>query len=271
MIGAVAAFIFLAAAAVQPSPSPTTAPATATWQGVTLGEPVSAVTARLGPPASRRKAIMGTYLIEYRTMNGAGTLSLTDGAGVITGIRLIAADPASLRTPVSDPSGITLGDSADRLTELRGQPQRYDDEGGGEFTSYYGRPSEVRWTYGLRNGVVYSIGVVSPYRVVRASGAAVSVPTPRPSNAPTPPPPDASGLDRAVRVTPDDIATDPQFVYSFVRAVPCGTGDRFAPLGETIFNAHRKNYSRVDAVCASTGEKRSFYFDITLVFGRGDR
>jgi hypothetical protein len=214
---------------------------------------------------------MGTYLLDYRAMNGAGTLSLTEGDGVITGIRLIGADPASQRTPVSDKFGVALGDSGDRLTELRGQPQRYDDEGGGEFTSYYGKASEVRWAYGLRDGVVFSIGVILPYRVMRASGAAVGVPTPRPSNVSTPPPPDASGLDRALRVTPDEIAADPQFELSFVRRISCAANDRWAPAAETIINAHRKNFSRIDALCASTGEKRSFYFDITSVFGRGER
>lgn len=213
---------------------------------------------------------MGTYLLEYKALDGAATLSLTDGGGVITGIRLIAADASRLRSPLVDPFGVALGDSADRLTELRGLPQRYDEEGGGEFTSYYGKPSDVRWAYGLRNGVVFSIGVVSAYRVVRASGAAVSVPTPRPSNAPTPMPPDASATDRAVKVTADDRAADPQFEFSFVRRIACGAGDYWSPTGETIFNARRHNYSKIDAECPSTGEKRSFYFDITAVFGKAD-
>jgi len=236
-----------------------------------LGEPTSDVVARLGAPASRRKAIMGTYLLDYEALDGAGTLSLTDGAGVITGIRLIAADPSTLHRPLADPFGVTLGDSADRLTELRGQPQRYDDEGDGEFTSYYGKPSEVRWAYGLRDGVVFSIGVVSAYRIVRASGAAVSVPTPRPSNAPPPPPPDASALDRAVKVTADDLDADPQFEYTFIRRIACGSGDRWSPTGQTVVNTHRHNYLKIDAVCPSTHEERSFFFDITAVFGRAER
>ena len=266
----IAALLAATAAAFVLSPTPSPA-ASISWQGVTLGEPVSAVVSRLGAPVTRRKAIMGTYLLEYKALDGEGTLSLTDGAGLVTGIRLIAADPSALRAPVTDPFGVALGDSADRLTELRGQPQRYDDEGDGDFTSYYGKQSEVRWAYGLRDGIVYSIGVITAYRVVRASGAAVSVPTPRPAGAPTPAPPDASAIDRAVKVTADDLAADPQFEFTFVRRSACGAHDRWTPLGETILNAHRKNISRIDAVCESTGEKRSFYFDITDVFGRGDR
>jgi hypothetical protein len=245
-----------------------------TWQNVTLGESVSSVVARLGVPASRRKAIRGTYVIEYKALGGAGTLSLTDGDGAVTGIRLVAADPSSVRPPLSDPFGVALGDTADRLSELRGQPQRYDDEGNGEFTSYYGKQSEIRWTYGLRNGVVFSIGLISAYRIVRASGAevvAVSVPTPQPPNAPTPPPPDASALDRAVRVTADDREADPQFELSYVQRIACGKDDHWTPLGETFINARRRNFSRVEALCASTGKKRGFYFDITAVFGRGER
>jgi hypothetical protein len=266
----IAALLAATVAAVVVSPSPSSAPAVV-WQGVGLGETVSAVVARMGAPDTRRKAIMGTYLLEYKALGGEATLSLTDGGGLITGIRLIAADPASLHTPVTDPFGVALGDSADRLSELRGQPQRFDDEGGGEFTSYYGKQSDARWAYGLRDGVIYSIGVISAYRVVRANGAAVSVPTPRPSGAPTPPPPDASAFDRAVKVTAEDVDADPQFEFTYVRRIACGANDRWSPLGETILNAHRRNISRVDAVCPSTGERRSFYFDITDVFGRGDR
>jgi len=259
------------ASIASPSSSHPTAAMAVVWQNVTLGEPTSDVLARLGAPTSRRKAIMGTYLLDYEALGGAGTLSLTDGGGVVTGIRLIAADPSNLHLPPADPFGVSLGDSADRLTELRGQPQRYDDEGDGEFTSYYGKASEVRWAYGLRNGVIFSIGVISAYRIVRASGAAVSVPTPRPSNAPSPPPPDASAFDRAVRVTADDLDADPQFEYTFVRRIACGAGDRWSPSGQTFINAHKRNYLRIDAVCPSTGELRSFYFDITAVFGRGER
>jgi hypothetical protein len=270
MIAAFVALALLFAPASMPSPSPA-GPLPVLWQGVTLGEPTATAVARLGVPRSRRKAIMGTYLLEYSALGGIGTLLLTDGGGVITGIRLAAPDASALRAPVADPFGVDLGDTADRLSELRGQPARYDDEGAGEFTSYYGRPSDVRWAYGLRDGKVYSIGVVLPYRVVRASGAAVAVSTPRPGNAPTAAPADASALDRAIKVRPQDVASDTQFEYTYVQKTSCGTNDRWTVLGEAIFNARRHNYMRVDALCPSTGETRNFYFDITAVFGKGDR
>lgn len=241
------------------------------WQGVALGESTQAVVARFGIPTSRRKAIMGTYLLEYKALDGAGTLSLTDGGGVITGIRLIADDPSTLRAHLIDPFGVALGDTGDRLSELRGQPQRYDDEGSGEFTSYYGKASEVRWAYGLRDGTIFSIGVIAAYRVVRASGAVVSVPTPHPSNMPAPLPRDASAVDRAIRVTPADVEADPQFEFTYIRRAVCGAGDHWSPQGETILNARRRNFSRIDAVCPSTGERHSFYFDITDVFSKADR
>jgi hypothetical protein len=260
-----------AAASVGAASAATASPPVVTWQGITLGEPISAVLARLGTPDTRRRAVMGSTLYEFRALEGDGTLSLTENAGIVIAVRVTVANPADLHSPVIDPFGVALGDTADRLTELRGVPQRYDDEGGGEFTSYYGMPSDARWAYGLHDDVVRSIAVIQPYRIVRATGVAVAVPTPRPSGAPTPPPPDASSLDRAIKVTPDDLDADMQFEYTYVRAVPCGTGDSFSPTGETLINAKRRNYSRIDATCRSTGEQRSFYFDITAVFGRADR
>ena len=253
-----------------PPPTPAT-PAPIAWQGVTLGEKTDAVIARFGAPSSRRKAMRGTYLIEYPAFGGAGTLQLTDSGGTISGIRVSVDDASVLRKPILDPFGVALGDAADRLTQLRGQPQRYDDEGNGEFTSYYGKPSEARWTYGLRNASVYAIGVIMPYRVVRATGVVTAVgPTPRPADAPTPPPPDASSMDRAVKVTPEDVAADNQFEYTYVERVACGSGDHWAPRGDSVINARRRNFRRIDAECPSTGETRSFFFDITAVFGRND-
>ena len=246
---------------------PTAAPPVV-WQGVTLGEPTASAIDRLGQPDSRRKAIKGTFVLEYRAFGGLATLTLTDSSGTISGISLFATDPSSLRPPPQDPFGVALGDSGDRLSEVRGQPQRYDDDGGGEFTSYYGRISEVRWTYGLRDNTIYSIGVIAPYRIVRATGAVVPVPTPRPANAPTPPPPDAGSFDRAVIVTPDDIAANPRFEFAYVENVACGNGDHFVPTAQTIVNLRHRNFNKIDAKCPSTGETRSFYFDVTAVFGR---
>lgn len=270
MIAAYVGLVLTFVQASTPSPPPVLS-APIVWQGVTLGEPSASAVARLGVPASRRKAIRGTYVLEYSALGGLGTLLLTDGGGVITGIRIAASDLSALREPLTDPFGVALGDTADRLSELRGQPARYDDEGDGEFTSYYGRPSDVRWAYGLRDDKVHSIGVVLPYRVVGASGAAMAVTTPRPPNAPTPAPLDASALERAVKVKPEDVESDAHFEYTYVQKTPCGLNDHWAPLGDTLLNARRHNYSRVDAVCPSTGKTRTFWFDITAVFGKGIR
>jgi len=247
------------------------APASVTWQGVTLGESTSAVMARLGEPVSRQKAILGTYLLEYPALGGLGSLLLTDAAGTITGIRLSVADPAALRKPLLDPFGVAIGDTADRLTELRGQPQRYDDEGDGEFTSYYGMPSQVRWIYGLRDDGIFAIGVIMPYRAMRVTGVALAIP--HPGATPKPPPivMDGSSLIAAVRVTPDEVAADPDFEYSYVERIACGTGQHYVVTAETVLNAHHRNYDRIDAQCGSApAPTRTFYFDITAIFGKAE-
>lgn len=276
MLAAVATTLAMLLVAVDLRSNAATPEPVVVWQGVTLGESTADVLARMGAPASRRKGVMGSHVLEFPAESGVATLALTENGGVITAIRLIVSDPSALRNPPRDPFGVLIGDTADRLTQLRGSPQRYDDEGGGEFTSYYGGPSEVRWAYGLKNDVVHSIAVLMPFRVVRATGAAaITAPTPRPSNAPTPPPPDASDVTRAIRVTLELFAADPQFEFTYVRAIQCGTdhsiADHYIVLHDEIFNANRRNFSRIDAQCPSTGEKRTFYFDITDVFGRGER
>jgi O-antigen/teichoic acid export membrane protein len=103
-----------------------------------------------------------------------------------------------------------------------------------------------------------------------ANDAGVAASTLRPGNAP-PLPADAYTLDRAIKVTSEDVASDSQFEYTYVRNATCGTNGHWMPVGETIFNEKRRTYIRIAALCPSTGETRNFYFDITGVFGKGER
>lgn len=96
-----------------------------------------------------------------------------------------------------------------------------------------------------------------------AGDAAIAVPMPGPE---APALADASTVDRAIEVTADDILSDPQFEYSHVRATACGANDCWMPMGETVFNARQRVYTRIDAICPATGKTRNFYFDITAVF-----
>jgi hypothetical protein len=149
-----------APAAMAPSPAPTIRPVQ--WQGVTLGEDIDAVRARLGTPEFNRKVIMGSMLVEYPLHAGEGTLLLETTGRQVTSIRVEAAAPQDLNLPIGDPFGVNLGDSLTRLLTVRGNPNRSDEDGPDDSNSIFGTSSENRWVYSIHSGVVVGITLVAP-------------------------------------------------------------------------------------------------------------
>jgi hypothetical protein len=149
-----------APAAMAPSPAPTIRPVQ--WQGVTLGEDIEVVRARLGTPEFNRKVILGSMLVEYPLHGGEGTLLLETTERQVTSIRVEAAAPKDLSLPIGDPFGVNLGDSLMRLLAVRGDPTRSDEDGPDDSNSIYGSSSENRWTYSIHSGIVVGITLIAP-------------------------------------------------------------------------------------------------------------
>ena len=175
--------IVLAATAASPTPSgvspvpppaalaPTAPPIKPVqWQGITLGEDIDAVRARLGRPGWNRKVILGSMLVEYPIHGGEGTLLLETTEKQITQIRVEAAAPKELGLPIGDPFGVNLGDSLTRLFVVRGSPTRSDEDAPDESTSTYGTSDENRWVYSIRGGMVVAITLVAPTPPAPPSG-----------------------------------------------------------------------------------------------------
>src|SRR5271166_1095960 len=157
---ALAASTSPAPAAMAPTPAPTIRPVQ--WQGVTLGENIDAVRARLGAPEFNRKVILGSMLVEYPIHGGEGTLLLETTERQVTSIRVEAASPKDLSLPIGDPFGVNLGDSLTRLLTVRGDPARSDEDGPDDSNSIYGTSSENRWIYSIHSGVVVGITLIAP-------------------------------------------------------------------------------------------------------------
>lgn len=160
--------IALAAPAAIAAPSPAAlAPSSAPikpvqWQGITLGEDIDVVRARLGKPDWNRKVILGSMLVEYPIHGGEGTLLLETTEKQVTQIRVEAAAPKELGLPIGDPFGVNLGDSLSRLIVVRGSPTRSDEDAPDESTSTYGASNENRWVYSIRGGMIVAITLVAP-------------------------------------------------------------------------------------------------------------
>ena len=142
------------------------------WQGVTLGENIEAVRARLGKPEFNRKVILGSMLVEYPIHGGEGTLLLETTDKQVTQIRVEAAAPKELALPIGDPYGVNLGDSLTRLMVIRGNPTRSYDDAPDESTSTYGGWNENRWVYSIHGGTIVAITLVAPRLPPPPSGPA---------------------------------------------------------------------------------------------------
>lgn len=328
----------LAAVGPSPTPSPVATPSykPVTWQGVTLGENLDLVRARLGRPIFIRKIILGESLVEYPLRGTDATMLLTGLEGRVSEIRLEAPAPKQLLAPVSDPFGVSLGDSVYHLLAARGNPNRYYDDGEGEGTSYYGETSTVRWVYTIRDNVVYAISVQAPKPpppvVIGPRGTLVLQGTPKPKATPiilhgtprphasagplattapplvtptpshivlasTPSPgplgtaaaattspggvvspspgasesPDGKSVQTAILVKAPDQSTGFIYIYRYVESLPCGDGSAdWRVVNQDILFENRRNYAKVVGECPTTHERRTWYFDITLWFTRGD-
>ncbi|HME81610.1 MAG TPA: hypothetical protein VKF82_05995 [Candidatus Eremiobacteraceae bacterium] len=149
-----------APAAMAPAPAPTIKPLQ--WQGVTLGESIEAVRARLGAPDFNRKVIQGSMLVEYPIHGGEGSLVLETTDKQVTSIRVEAAAPRQLSLPIGDPFGVNLGDSVTRLLAIRGEPNRMYDDGPDDSSTIFGGPDDDRWIYSVHSSVIVAITLVAP-------------------------------------------------------------------------------------------------------------
>jgi hypothetical protein len=100
--------------------------------------------------------------------------------------------------------------------------------------------------------------------VAPSSGA---VPGPSPT-----PPADGSSVKTAIVVRAPDQATGFDYIYKFIENIGCADGSaQYRVVDQTFLDENRHNYARVIGECATTHERRAFYFDITYIFTRSDR
>jgi hypothetical protein len=136
------AIAFLLAVA---APSPAPAWNQTSWLGVTLGEPLSAVAARLGDPLTVAKDPALTKFV-YLTENTGAFVTVLSEHGIVTGVRLWSV--TTLPGKTLDPFGIALADDKDKLIGKRGKPTREAADIDGPFEAYQDR--DVLWLYHIK-------------------------------------------------------------------------------------------------------------------------
>lgn len=134
---------------------PLLALAATSWLGITLGEPYSAVYARMGDPVIAAKD-PNLQKFVYLTEHENAFVTVLTERGLVSGVRLWALPTAVPKT--ADPFGISLNEDADKLLQSRGKPSRTAADSDGPFDAY--QNGDVLWLYHLNaNQTVRTITV----------------------------------------------------------------------------------------------------------------
>jgi hypothetical protein len=140
MLHAIALLLAVAA----PAPAPAAWNQTS-WLGVTLGEPLAAVAARMGDPIAVAKDPQLTKFV-YLTDDTNAFVTVLSEHGIVSGVRLWSVTTLPAKTV--DPFGIALNDTVDKLTAKRGKPTREAADVDGPFDAY--QNGDVLWLYHVK-------------------------------------------------------------------------------------------------------------------------
>ena len=150
-----------ASAAASPTPMPTpTATSAPILGGITLGEDARGVLRRfnlrtMGTPSIAGIATAEHTIAQVRVFPAAYSgvvmmIVFTDKIELV-----MATGSSDPRGHFADPLGVRLGDSPERLVQLRGNPDEYGENG----DVSYGPAHGVRWFFSVRKDKISSIGV----------------------------------------------------------------------------------------------------------------
>ena len=223
------------------------------WQGITLGEPMSAVVSRLGDPMKVQKGSSVSTFYLYTRNHGSTLLMLSVERGRVRRIRLFALNAGAFT--LTDGHGIALGATEAQLTTLNGKPTTV-------LTStenpvdIYERPDGI-WSYEIIGGGVKAI------QLAQATSEFAAL-----STVADPIVHGGTSFDDAIVDLADNESDGVKNEYTYLRLQECAPGVSWKTTMQSLLTHGKKTYDRLDTVCPGTNQKRTFYFDITNYFGK---
>jgi len=241
-------FVVLAAAFVVDASGPDS------WQGVRPGEAMTDVIAAIGQPLLQRQMPDGEILTWHSLPNPDAYMIILAGSGFVHSIRVFQTRPDGSKTGLTDPFGVTIGDSPAQLESRRGKPFRtYSDEPGRSGYSYHTTQGNA-WLYEFDGDALHAIMLIgSP---------------PGPAPKPTGPDPrDGSSISNAFVIT---ARTEEEGVHfeRFYASIFSGCASGWRLEKQSLLSQSGHQYDKLDMSCQADGSKHAFYFDITSFFGK---
>jgi hypothetical protein len=215
------------------------------WLGITLGEPYSAVFARMGDPVIATKDPHLTKFV-YLTDHENAFVTVLTQRGRVSGVRLWSLPTAAPKT--EDPFGIALNEETDKLLQARGKPTRISSDADGPFDSY--QTGDVLWMYHLNgNQTVHTITVSATQSTLEDLSE-----QPLPQLHEGTSPADAIVMNVA---SPDD-AKRWEDMYAAIR--PCANGGSWHEQKRVTQTQGGIAYDAVTVSCSAGNAVQTFYF-----------
>lgn len=231
--------LLIAATGATPAPAP--AWNQMSWLGVKLGEPLSAVTARMGDPLTVSKDPQLTKFV-YLTEDTNAFETVLSEHGIVTGVRLWSV--TTLPGKTYDPFGIALNDAVDKLVAKRGKPTRQAEDIDGPFDSYQDR--DILWVYHIKADQSITSITLSTTDNAIAELPAQPLPTVH----------SGQSASNAIRIVQPNAGDVKRWEEMFLAIRPCGNNG-------TWLIRRTERQGTVDAVTASCnlgGASQTFYF-----------
>jgi hypothetical protein len=229
-----------------------------TWNGITLGEPVSSLRPALGDPLRIVASPDGSlHAARYWIAGSNATFVIVlEKRGVVEAFHAFVTEmePEFANVP-PDPSGVRLGDTLQSVKTVHpGFRMETTDDGATQLVGRVG-DTGVDATYEFKDGRVRSFQWTQPVADEAPAHPSLTMPAG-----------DSPGT--AILDMQKDERSGVEWEYMYLAFTPCDGDARWKTQQQSLVNSGGHAFDRLHVICPATKAERDFYFNIDAYFGK---
>ena len=243
--------IFAIIAALIIGASPSASPSA--WQSVRPGDTVDEAAAALGQPLLRAQEPDGDVFTWNSLANPNAYVVLESHSGIVYLIKIVRTRPGGSTVGLTDPSGVSIGDTPSQVKAKLGDPTTTRSQSG-RLTYEYADRTGVDWIYGFDGNALEEIALVD-WRASMVGGRT------------SPSPQDGRSISGALVINAPTETAGVAF-ERYYASVSSGCGARWSIDKQALLSQDGRQYDRLDMTCPFDNSTKTMYFDITSFFGK---
>lgn len=230
-----------------------------TWNGVTLGEPVSALRPILGDPLRVVPSSDGTMRAGRYWIAGSDAtfVIVLESRGVVEAFHAFVTEmtPGGFSNVPADPSGVRLGDTLESVKTVHpGFHSETTDDGAPQLDGRIGEFGPAV-TYGFKDGSVRSFQWTLPVAGGTPAQPLLTVPA---GDSPA----------TAILDMQKNERSGVDWEYMYLAFTSCDGKTHWKTQQQSLINSGGHAYDRLHVICPTTKAERDFYFNIDAYFGK---